>query len=30
MEEADDGLGAIYFHTVLLATCDERDYTIQS
>ncbi|MBC7562539.1 MAG: hypothetical protein H7305_06435 [Gemmatimonadaceae bacterium] len=25
MEEIDDGLWAIYFHTVLLATLDERD-----
>ena len=30
MEETDDGLLAIYFHTVLLATLDERDYIIQS
>ena len=29
MEETDDGLWAIYFHTVLLATFDERDYIIQ-
>ena len=30
MEETDDELWAIYFHTVLLATLDERDYIIQS
>ena len=29
MEETDDGLWSIYFHTVLLATVDERDYIIQ-
>ena len=30
MEETDDGLWSIYFHSVLLATFDERDYIIQS
>ena len=30
MDETDDGLWSIYFHTVLLATFDERDYIIQS
>jgi len=30
MEETDDGVWSIYFHTVLLATFDERDYIIQS
>jgi len=30
MEETDDGLWSINFHTVLLATFDERDYIIQS
>ena len=30
LEETDDGLWAIYFHAVLLATFDERDYIIQS
>ena len=30
MEETDDGLWAIYFHTVLLATLDDRDYIMQS
>ena len=30
MEETDDGLWQIYFHSVLLATFDERDYIIQS
>ena len=30
MEETDDGLWAIYFHTVLLATLDYRDYIMQS
>jgi hypothetical protein len=30
LEETDDGLWAIYFHTVLLATHDERDNIIQS
>jgi transposase InsO family protein len=30
MEETDDGLWSIHFHTVLLATFDERDYIIQS
>ena len=30
LEETDDGLWAIYFHTVLLATLDERDYIMQS
>jgi putative transposase len=30
LEETDDGVWAIYFHTVLLATLDERDYIIQS
>ena len=29
LEETDDGVWAIYFHTVLLATLDERDYIIQ-
>ncbi|MCC7054635.1 MAG: hypothetical protein IT355_15295 [Gemmatimonadaceae bacterium] len=30
MEAADDGLWAIYFHTVLLASFVERDKVIQS
>ena len=30
LKETDDGLWAIYFHTVLLATFDDRDYIIQS
>ncbi len=30
LEETDDGLWSLYFHTVLLATFDERDYIIQS
>ncbi len=30
LDETDDGLWAIYFHTVLLATLDERDDIIQS
>lgn len=30
LEETDDGVWSIYFHTVLLATLDERDYIIQS
>jgi putative transposase len=30
MEETDDGLWSLYFHTVLLATFDARDYIIQS
>ena len=30
MEETADGLWALYFHSVLLATFDERDYIIQS
>jgi putative transposase len=30
LEETDDGRWSIYFHTVLLATFDERDYIIQS
>ena len=30
LEETDDGLWSIYFHSVLLATLDERDYIIQS
>jgi len=29
LEETDDGLWAIHFNTVLLATFDERDYIIQ-
>ena len=28
LEETDDGVWAIHFHTVLLATFDERDYII--
>jgi len=28
LEETDDGVGAIHFHRVLLATFDERDYLI--
>ena len=30
LEETDDGCWSIYFHRVLLATFDERDYIIQS
>jgi len=30
MEEIDDGLWQLYFHSVLLATFDERDYIIES
>ena len=30
LEETDDGLWSLYFHSVLLATLDERDYIIQS
>ena len=30
LEETDDRRWSIYFHTVLLATLDERDYIIQS
>lgn len=29
MEETNDGRWSVYFHTVLLATFDERDYIIQ-
>jgi transposase InsO family protein len=29
LEETDDGIWSIYFHTVLLATLDERDYIIR-
>lgn len=29
LEETDDGLWAVYFHTVLLGTFDERDDIIQ-
>jgi putative transposase len=29
LEETDDGVWAIYFNTVLLATLDERDYVIR-
>ena len=29
MEETDDGVWAIYFNTVLLATLDERDFVIR-
>jgi hypothetical protein len=28
LEEVDDGVWAIYFNTILLATFDERDYII--
>jgi putative transposase len=28
LEETDDGVWAIYFNTILLATFDERDYVI--
>ena len=28
LEETDGGIWAIHFHTVLLATFDERDYII--
>jgi hypothetical protein len=30
LEEADDGIWAIHFNTVLPATFDERDYSITS
>lgn len=30
LEETDDGCWSVYFHRVLLATFDERDYIIQS
>lgn len=30
LEETDDGLLAVCFHTVLFAACDEREYIIQS
>ena len=30
LEETDDGLWAIYFHSILLATFDERDCIIPS
>ena len=30
LEETDDGCWSVYFHRVLLATFDERDYNIQS
>ena len=29
LEETDDGIWAIYFNTVLIATLDERDYLIR-
>jgi len=29
LEETDDGLWAIYFNTVLIATLSERDYIIR-
>jgi hypothetical protein len=29
LEETDDGIWAIYFNTVLIATLDERDYIIR-
>jgi hypothetical protein len=29
LEETEDGIWAIYFHTILLATFDERDYIIR-
>ena len=29
LEETDDGVWAIYFNTVLLATLDERDFVIR-
>jgi hypothetical protein len=29
LEETDDGIWSIYFHTVLLAKLDERDYIIR-
>ena len=29
LEETDDGVWAIHFNTVLLATLDERDYVIR-
>ncbi|HEX6598035.1 MAG TPA: hypothetical protein VF034_01855 [Gemmatimonadaceae bacterium] len=29
LEETDDGIWAIYFSTILLATFDERDYIIR-
>ena len=30
LEETDDGCWSVYFHRVLLATFDEREYIIQS
>lgn len=30
MEETDEGLGSPSFHTVLMATFDERDHPIQN
>ena len=30
LDETDDGCWSVYFHRVLLATFDERDYLIQS
>jgi len=30
MEETDDGLWQLYFHSVLLAMFDERGYIVQS
>ena len=30
LEETDDGCWSVYFHHILLATFDERDYIIQS
>jgi hypothetical protein len=29
LEETDDGIWAIYFNSILLATLDERDYIIR-
>jgi hypothetical protein len=29
LEETDDGICAIYFNTILLATLDERDYILR-
>ena len=29
VEETDDGVWAIYFNTVLIATLDERDFVIR-
>lgn len=29
LEETDDGIWAIYFNTLLIATLDERDYIIR-